>query len=213
MNDISRDSMKKLKIAILALQGNVIEHFNALKNATKKADICIDIIMARDLTDLEDIDAIILPGGESTAISLLIQRSQMLEKIKKIPAVFGTCAGLILMSKDVLGLEKWQKTLELMDVNVCRNAYGTQTDSFSSQLDWDYMNNEEILFIRAPKILDVKNNVKILARDKKTNDIAIVEQYDSQTGQYFLGATCHPEMSNSKLTEYFLKKILLHTKI
>jgi glutamine amidotransferase PdxT len=69
------------------------------------------------------------------------------------------------------------------------------------------------MFIRAPKILNVKNNVKILARDKKTNDIAIVEQYDSQTGQYFLGATCHPEMSTSKLSEYFLRKILLHTKI
>ena len=90
-----------MRIGILAFQGNVVEHQWALATAAKNLGMEIEIIMARKAQDLEGLSAIILPGGESTTISLLLEKFGMLEKIREIPAIMGTCAGLILMSKDV----------------------------------------------------------------------------------------------------------------
>jgi len=197
-----------MKIGILALQGNVIEHKSALADAAKKIGIEkeIELVLIRREKDLCELSTIILPGGESTTISLLLEKFSMLEKIKKIPFIFGTCAGLILMSKEVEGLEKGQKTLELMDISICRNAYGSQTESFFGELTGEILNSQKVMFIRAPKIKTIGKGVKILAKTKIENEIAIIEQ--KVNGQYLLGATCHPEMTTSELSEYFLKKVL-----
>ncbi|MFA5108171.1 MAG: pyridoxal 5'-phosphate synthase glutaminase subunit PdxT [Candidatus Micrarchaeia archaeon] len=194
-----------MKIGVLALQGNVIEHKNSLADAAAKLKLKVEIVEVRKAEQLAGLSGIILPGGESTAHSLLLQKYELLEEMKKIPFVFGTCAGLILIAKEVKGLEKGQKTLELMDVFVSRNAYGSQLNSFMGELEGKILDKENVLFIRAPKILKVGAGVKVLAKVKETGDIAIIEQEKKE--QYLLGATCHPEMTGSKLTQYFLEKI------
>lgn len=194
-----------LKIGILALQGNVAEHKAAIENAAKKIGMKIEAVEARQKKDLHGLDAIILPGGESTTISMLIERQGMLEDLKRINAIFGTCAGLILMAKEVEGLEKGQKTLELMDVRVSRNAYGSQINSFAAELEGTVLENEYVTFIRAPKIISTGKNVKILEKLKNSEEIVVVEQKNN--GQYLLGATCHPELNSTKLHEYFLREI------
>ena len=131
----------------------------------------------------------------------------MFDTLKKIPNIFGTCAGLILMAKKVQGAVNQQIGLELMDIEVDRNAYGTQYDSFESKLNSEILDDETIMFIRAPKINKIdKNKVKILATLPETNEPVLIEQ---RTDKHFLlGATCHPEFNTTKIHEYFLKLII-----
>lgn len=197
-----------MRIGILTLQGNVIEHRRTLTLAAKHLEIEIETVLVRKTTDFDGLEAIVLPGGESTTISLLLEKFGMLEKLRRVPAIMGTCAGLILMAKDVEGLGIGQKTLEIMDVKVSRNAYGSQMDSFSSDLNWlegGHVELKKIMFIRAPKIISVGQGVRVLAKIKDSDEIAIVEQ--EKNGQYLLGMACHPEMTTSMMAEYFLRKI------
>ena len=195
-----------MKIGILAFHGNVSEHKKSLAEAAAKLKIKIEIVEVRRAEQLAGILGIVLPGGESTAHSLLLQKYELLGGVKKIPFIFGTCAGLILMAKKAQGLEKWQKTLELMDILISRNAYGSQLDSFMGELEGKILDKKGVLFIRAPKILEIGAGVKVLAKVKETGDIAIIEQ--EKNGQYMLGATCHPEMTTCELAGYFLKKMM-----
>ncbi|MFN3910049.1 MAG: pyridoxal 5'-phosphate synthase glutaminase subunit PdxT [Candidatus Anstonellaceae archaeon] len=194
-----------MKIGILALQGDFFEHAQALEQAAKKLKIKIEIIFVRNENDLDALDGLIIPGGESTTLSTLIEEFGLEKKIKKIRNFLVTCAGLIILAKDVEGLEKNQSTLSLMDIKIKRNAYGSQIDSFYAELKGDILENKKVAFIRAPKIERIGKNVKVLARIKKNNEIAIIEQ---KTEKYFMiGATCHPELDWDELELYFLKKI------
>ncbi|PIT84890.1 pyridoxal 5'-phosphate synthase glutaminase subunit PdxT [Candidatus Micrarchaeota archaeon CG10_big_fil_rev_8_21_14_0_10_45_29] len=192
-----------LKIGVLALQGNVIEHVKAMQKASEACGIEAQVVQARDAQDLEGLDAIILPGGESTTLSLLLERAGMLGLLKEINAIFGTCAGLILMAKKANGKIEGQKGLELMDVEIDRNAYGSQLDSFESVLSCALLDDEKIMFIRAPKIKSIGAGVNVLAK-LPDGGAAIIEQ--EKEGKYYLGAACHPEMSTCKIHEYFLQK-------
>ncbi|HQT45133.1 MAG TPA: pyridoxal 5'-phosphate synthase glutaminase subunit PdxT [Candidatus Micrarchaeota archaeon] len=138
-----------IKIGILALQGDVREHGECLKRAAGvlgmntnspggkagSAGKNVEIAMVRTATDLDNLDGIILPGGESTTMWKLLVRHGMVEKLKKVPCVFGTCAGLILMSKHIEGKIEGQESLGLMDCAVSRNAYGPQIDSFEAVIE------------------------------------------------------------------------------
>jgi 5'-phosphate synthase pdxT subunit len=198
--------MKELNVGVLALQGDVKEHYWALEQASKKFDQKINILLVKQKDDLKNLDGLIIPGGESTTISNLLLEFDMFYKIKKIPNLFGTCAGLILLSKKVEGLEKGQKTLGLMDIKVKRNAYGSQVDSFYAKLEGKILDEKEVAFIRAPIIKDIYKNVNVLSKIKNTSNIVIVEQKTKTN--YLLGSSCHPELDYFELEEYFLKKIL-----
>lgn len=193
-----------LKIGVLAFQGDVIEHISALKKAGENLNISLEIIEVRTSSDLDGLNGIVLPGGESTTISMLLEREGMLSKMKKIPAIFGTCAGLILMAKEVGGSMEGQKFLELMDVEVERNAYGSQLDSFESRLECELTGDVKIIFIRAPKIKNIGKNVKIIGRIASNGEPVMVLQ--KEKNKFYLGATCHPELTTSKVHEYFLKE-------
>ncbi|MFH1306826.1 MAG: pyridoxal 5'-phosphate synthase glutaminase subunit PdxT [Candidatus Micrarchaeota archaeon] len=195
-----------LKIGVLALQGNVVEHSNALAKASRETGINIEIRQVRKKEELEGLDGIILPGGESTTLSLLLEKGGMIEKLKEVRAVFGTCAGLILMAKNANGKVEGQKGINVMDIEVERNAYGSQLDSFESELNCELLNDEKIMFIRAPKIKKIGKNVKIIAKLAKSGGAVIVEERNG--GKFYLGAACHPELSTSRVHEYFLKKIM-----
>lgn len=188
----------KMKVGVLSFQGGVIEHLNQIK-ALGHAGIEV-----KKEKDLEDIDAIILPGGESTTIGKLLNITELMEplakKIKKGLPTWGTCAGMILLANEVEDQE--EKYLQLMDIKVKRNAFGTQIDSFKTYKVIDEVSQDEIelVFIRAPYITEVKDGVQILC---KIDDKIVAAKQDNIVVTSF-----HPELtSDLKFLSYFLENI------
>jgi len=199
-----------IEIGVLALQGDVAEHLQAIRAASAKTKIPISLRTVRTAKELEGLHGLLLPGGESTTLSLLLQKEGMLEPMREIPGLFGTCAGFILMAKEVEGAVEAQHMLEVMDVKVDRNAYGSQVDSFESVLEMTGekfdLGKTRILFIRAPKIIKTGAAVTVLAKLPTTGEPVIIEE--RKPGRFFLGASCHPELRTSKAHEYFLKELM-----
>ncbi|MEE9615753.1 MAG: pyridoxal 5'-phosphate synthase glutaminase subunit PdxT [Anaerolineae bacterium] len=153
-----------MRIGVLALQGAFIEHENIL------ARIGVEPVEVRLPGELEGLDSLILPGGESTTIGQVAERWGLLEPIRAFARsgrpLWGTCAGIILMAKEVVDGVSGQPRLELMDVVVRRNAFGRQVDSFEVGLEVPALGEEPFhaVFIRAPRIERVGKEVEILAR-------------------------------------------------
>ena len=189
------------KIGILALQGGVSEHINATKKAAKNLNIECEIIEVRTKEQLAGLNALIIPGGESTVLQKLCERAGIFEEIKKIKNIFGTCAGTIMLAKKIYNKEEGQRTLELMDIEVDRNAYGRQLDSFEKDVETK-LGNMHAIFIRAPKITKISEKTEILVNDK--NEIIACEQRDN--GNYYLATTFHPELTTTQFHEYFLRQ-------
>ena len=175
---------RKLKVGVLALQGDYAAHIAALNAAGAEA------FEIRSRADLEAADSAVIPGGESTVMGSLLVRFGFLDAFRdRILAgmpVFGTCAGLILLAKNVE--KKKQPGLGVLDVTVLRNAYGTQVDSFRAQLKTSIPGTPEIegVFIRAPKIVGIGPKVEVLA-SHGGNPVLVREGN-------ILGATFHPEL-------------------
>ena len=181
-----------VKIGILNLQGAVSEHYDLTKKAIEKLGLDIDV---------KTCDGIIISGGESTVIGKLINERGIDKAIKDndIP-VFGTCAGMILLGKKT---DFNQPLLGLMDINVKRNNYGRQKDSFEAEID---IFNEKFpgVFIRAPSLESYdksKENIKVLST---FNGKIIAIQQEKNIAISF-----HPELTeNTLIHEYFIKNIL-----
>jgi pyridoxal 5'-phosphate synthase pdxT subunit len=192
-----------ITVGVLALQGGVAEHMAALKDASRKAKIECTIKPIRTAAQMEGLDAIVLPGGESTTISKLLVRNGMMEKMRAMRAIFGTCAGLILMAKEVDGAEKGQQFIGVMDVKVARNAYGSQIFSFEHNIGTSEFGKLHVIFIRPPKIISTGVGVDVLANVDGV-PVIIVQKTASQ---FLLGASFHPELTTTKVHEYFLKEV------
>ncbi|WP_392454525.1 pyridoxal 5'-phosphate synthase glutaminase subunit PdxT [Chryseomicrobium aureum] len=185
-----------LRIGVLALQGAVREHVLSIEESGATA------VQVKRLEDLEGLDALVLPGGESTTMRKLLDRYELLEPIRKLAEeglpMFGTCAGLILLARNVVGQESH---LGVMDVTVERNSFGRQVDSF--EVDLDVKGLEEpfpAVFIRAPHIVEVGKSVEVLAK----HDGRIVLARDGN----FLGCSFHPELTDDhRLMRYFVKLV------
>lgn len=187
-----------MKVGVLSFQGGVIEHLNQIKSL---GHIGIEV---KKEEDLNEIDAIILPGGESTTIGKLLKITGLIEplkeKIKNGLPTWGTCAGMILLANEIEGEET--RYLQLMDIRVRRNAFGTQIDSFKTQKLIEGVSKEEIelIFIRAPYITKVGENVSILC--EVDNKIVAVKQDN------IMATSFHPELTDDlKFLQYFLKGI------
>lgn len=182
-----------MKIGVLSLQGDFKEHIEILK----KCDV--DAIGVKLPEDLEDVSGLIIPGGESTAIGNLMQRNNLDKEIIKRHnegmAIYGTCAGAILLAKDIVGSS--QPKLGLLDISVKRNDYGRQSNSFETELDIEKVGKFKGIFIRAPVIEKINGAVKILSNfDGKP----VLVQKDN-----ILAGTFHPELTNDKrVHEYFI---------
>lgn len=184
--------MTKMPIGVLGLQGNVKEHVDMLRSITK------DVRIVKRASEIKGLDGLVIPGGESTTILPLLKKYGIDREIKKanLP-VFGTCAGAVILAKEILNMA--QDTLNLMDTSVERNAYGRQVDSFECDLEIPKLGKKPIkgVFIRAPTINRVGKGVEILAKQNK--DPVLVRD-----GK-FLAATFHPELtSDTRVHEYFL---------
>lgn len=217
-----------IKIGVLDIQGSVKEHFDALKKLNKSfKKISAEPVLVKNVSDLDEVAGLIIPGGESTAIGKLMKkyglRNGIIMRAKNGMPVWGTCAGAILLAKTVLsnGIEdKKVENLGLMDIVVERNAYGRQMDSFEAEIDAGNRMNlsaggrglilpkkkmagltrQKIsaVFIRAPKIVKIGKNVKILAKFK--NEIVAMRENN------LLATTFHPEITEKfALHSYFVK--------
>ena len=179
-------------IGILALQGDFEAHARAVERAGGQA------IEVRTATDMDQSDGLILPGGESTTMLKILREENLFDALKNFPRpMFGTCAGAILLAKEVSNPQ--QESLGLMDIAVERNAYGRQLDSRVTHIDVDGKDMEAV-FIRAPIIRRVGAPAKTLAT--YNGDPVLVEE-----GR-FLVATFHPEMtSDDRIHKRFLAKL------
>jgi pyridoxal 5'-phosphate synthase pdxT subunit len=182
------------RIGVLALQGDFEAHQKALERAGVHAS------EVRNAADLDAIDGLIIPGGESTTMLKLLNLENLLEPLGafgKEKPIFGTCAGAILLASDVQNPR--QPSLGLMDLTVERNAYGRQIDSRIAQIELEGKPSEAV-FIRAPVIRRVGPGTRILARYGGTP--VLVEQ-----GKH-MAATFHPELSPSlQIHQHFLRKV------
>lgn len=190
-----------MRIGILALQGAVEPH------AEKLRELGAETVEVRRAQHLENLEGIILPGGESTTMLHLLERNELWaplrEFLQKRPG-WGVCAGSILMAEKVTHPE--QRSLAVLPIEVERNAFGRQIDSFIAPLNPENaMPEQEGVFIRAPRIRALNHKVQVLYRFE--GEPVMVEF------QHSLASTFHPELSQgTQLHEYFLKKCgaLLH---
>lgn len=191
--------MAQLRIGVLALQGAFREHAAALR--TLKANP----VEVRQLKDITGLDAMIIPGGESTTIGKLLVELGIMEPLKeKITAgmpVYGTCAGLILLCRNIE--DSVQPRLGMLNAVVRRNAFGRQVDSFERDLQIPVLGTAPFpaVFIRAPVIVEVGNNVQTLASiEQGRENRAVAVRQDN-----ILATSFHPELTgDTRLHQYFL---------
>jgi 5'-phosphate synthase pdxT subunit len=187
-----------MKIGVLALQGAFREHIEALR------ELGVEAVEVRLPEQLDGLDGLIIPGGESTAIGKLAVKYGLQEAIRRYVSegkpVYGTCAGMIMLSKDV-GMD--QPLFGLMDIKVERNAFGRQLDSFETDLDIPALGDKPFpgVFIRAPKIEGVGKGVQVLAKLEDGTPVAARE------GNIIVTAF-HPELTGDlRFHRYFLAMV------
>jgi len=191
----------------LSIQGAVSEHIQSVKNAFKELNLKGNVLVVRQKSQIKQIDALILPGGESTTISKMLVKSGIYNIIinraenDDLP-IMGTCAGCVLLSKKITGDTQDINLLKIMDMEVQRNAFGRQRESFEKEI---YINDlskpYHAVFIRAPIIKKTWGKCEILGEiDKKI----IAARQDRH-----LAFSFHPELTDDlKLHQYFLEIIV-----
>ena len=194
--------MKPLNIGVLAFHGDVDEHMQAVKKAAENLKLNVNILPVRTKQELNNLDALIIPGGESTTLQKLCERERIFEDLKKIKNIFGTCAGAIMLAKTIRHKMKGQKTLELMDIEIDRNAYGRQSESFEKIIETS-LGVINAIFIRAPKIKNIGRDVRVLTKHK-TEILACEHKVKNN---YYLATCFHPELTSTIFHEYFLNRI------
>ncbi len=187
-----------MKIGVLAVQGDFSLHENMLQQ------LGVETIQVRKPEHLNGCSGLIMPGGESTTFVKLLKEIGLFDALKRFgqeKVIFGTCAGLITLATDVVNYPL--ETLQLIDIQVERNAYGRQIDSFVDTVEVTLEGEQfsvEGVFIRAPKIVAVGEGVRILGYHQQ--DIVMAEN------EHILVATFHPELtSDSRIHQYFLQKV------
>lgn len=198
-----------MKVGVLSLQGAVSEHVDITTNAFAAAGVKGEVINVKNPSQLDEVDGLIIPGGESTTIGRISEEKRLISKIAEAArdglSIMGTCAGAILLAKEVYDAKVGgtsQPILNLMDIKVRRNAFGKQRESFEVDMNLPWLSKQPFrtIFIRAPIIERVWGDVEVLV--KYENRIVAVQQGG-------LIATCfHPELSNQTVMhEYFIRKI------
>jgi 5'-phosphate synthase pdxT subunit len=189
---------ESMKVGVLALQGAFIEH------AKRLSELGAEPVQVRMPEQLESLDGLIIPGGESTTIGKLATTYGLIEPLRQFARnkpTWGTCAGMIFLAKDI-GIDR-QPILGLMDIKVNRNAFGRQIDSFETDLDIKGVEGEPFhaVFIRAPIVTEAGEDVDVLST---LNDGRIVAV---QQG-HLLATAFHPELTDdNRMHRYFTEMI------
>ena len=188
-----------MKIGVLGLQGDVREHARTLEASGATP------VIVKTPEALASVDALIIPGGESTTIGKLLDRFDLLEPLRNRAedgmALYGTCAGAILMSRDIAGPQDAPFRVPVLDVVTRRNAYGRQVDSFETDLDVEGLDGSfRAVFIRAPVFESVGEGVEVLAT---VDDRPVFVRQGR-----LLASTFHPEMTgDNRVHELFVSMI------
>jgi 5'-phosphate synthase pdxT subunit len=189
-----------MKVGVLALQGDVREHISALLACG------VEAVAVRRAEEIEAVDALVLPGGESTTIAQLAEVFGIFElirnKIKNGMPVYGSCAGMILLADQILDSKEGQKSFGGLDITVRRNAFGRQVDSFESDISFNDGSEQLIraVFIRAPWVEKVSDSVEVLA-SVDTHPVAV----RSKTA---LATSFHPELTGDlRIHRYFIEQV------
>ncbi|WP_340818521.1 pyridoxal 5'-phosphate synthase glutaminase subunit PdxT [Methanolobus sp. WCC4] len=196
-----------MRIGVIAIQGDVSEHVEALERALDERGEQAEIVTIKHSGIVPECDALVLPGGESTTLGKLLMREGIADEIRDMNAsgkpIMGTCAGLILLASagDEQVAKTHQHLLGLMDTQVNRNAFGRQRDSFEIGLELPFLNEPyNAVFIRAPGIIDSGNDVTILAR---IDDMIVAAEQGN-----VLALAFHPELTfDTRVHQYFLDKL------
>jgi 5'-phosphate synthase pdxT subunit len=188
-----------MKIGVLALQGAFIEHIHILNK------IGVDTLTVRKKEELQGLDGLIIPGGESTTILKLMHHYGLFDPIRKMgregKPVMGTCAGMILLADRVT--DGNMQTLGLMNISVRRNAFGRQVDSFEADISMPCLGAKPFhaVFIRAPFVESTSNDAEILSRLENGTIVAVRQNN-------LLALAFHPELSHdTRLHKYFLEMV------
>ena len=190
-----------LRIGVLALQGDVSEHVQAMQKALDGKG---EVRAIRKLGQMEQCSALVLPGGESTTICHQLESSGLTGELKKAAAlgkpILATCAGLVIVSKEIKGESK-VKPFGLMDIKISRNAFGSQRESFEADLSVEgFERPYRAVFIRAPAIVEVGKSVEVLAR---VNSIVVAARQKN-----ILALAFHPELTDDmRFHQIFLKML------
>jgi len=189
-----------MKVGVLALQGDVREHISSLLACD------VEAVAVRRAQEIESIDALVLPGGESTTIAQLAEVFGIFDLIKnKINSgmpVYGSCAGMILLADQILDAKVGQKTFGGLDITVRRNAFGRQVDSFESDIAFNDGSDKAIraVFIRAPWVEKIGATVEVLA-SVDSHPVAV----RSKTA---LATSFHPELTgDNRIHRYFIEQV------
>jgi 5'-phosphate synthase pdxT subunit len=189
-----------MKVGVLALQGDVREHIQSLLACG------VEAVAVRRAEEIESIDALVLPGGESTTIAQLAEVFGIFDliqnKIKHGMSVYGSCAGMILLADEILDAKKDQKSFGGLDITVRRNAFGRQVDSFESDIAFNDGSAQLIraVFIRAPWVEKTSNSVQVLAS---------VDAYPvAVRSETALATSFHPELTGDhRIHRYFIEQV------
>jgi 5'-phosphate synthase pdxT subunit len=200
-----------MKVGVIALQGAVSEHMDSLNTAFSKLEITGKAVTVRRKAELKDIEGLIIPGGESTTISRLLKKADMMGDIVRMAEdgmpILGTCAGSILLAKEGdLEVEKTDTTLlGLMSMRVNRNAFGRQKESFETTLEISGFDTPyKAVFIRAPGIEKVWSQCRVLA----TFEDKIVMAREGN----LIAVSFHPELTGDIRVHTLLLDMIMHSK-
>jgi 5'-phosphate synthase pdxT subunit len=189
-----------MKVGVLALQGDVREHISSLIACG------VDPIEVRRGSEISAIDALVLPGGESTTIAQLAEvfgiYDQLKNRIAQGMPVYGSCAGMILLADEILDAKHGQKTFGGLNITVRRNAFGRQVDSFESDIEFADGSSDLIraVFIRAPWVEKVGQGVQVLA-SVDTHPVAV-------RSHTVLATSFHPELTGDhRIHRYFIEEV------
>ncbi|NLP09006.1 pyridoxal 5'-phosphate synthase glutaminase subunit PdxT [bacterium] len=187
-----------MRVGVLAVQGDYAKHVDILKRLGHIPHL------VRIEAELNQCDGLIIPGGESTTLTIVMQKHGLWEPLRRFGErrpIFGTCAGLIILSSRTPNHPF--APLGLIDLTVERNAYGRQKDSFIDEVAVTWKGRNHFIpgfFIRAPKIIEIGKSVSVLGRHH--NDIVLVEN------ERILAATFHPELTDDlSVHKYFIRKL------
>ncbi len=203
-----------LVAGVLALQGDIEEHVQALERALRELNIDYRIVLVKKVEHLTNIDLITIPGGESTTIGFLSRRTGLLDKIREniekgLP-VLGTCAGMVMLAKEVRDAvvgETSQPLLGVMDISVVRNVFGRQRESFEIDLRIPILGDKPFhaVFIRAPAAIRCWNDAQPLAtiRHEKHGELIVMVRQRN-----ILACAFHPELVlDTRVHRYFITEV------
>lgn len=189
-----------MKVGVLALQGDVREHLASLQSCG------VEAVSVRRASEIDTIDALVLPGGESTTIAQLAEVFGLFDLIKNRIAggmpVYGSCAGMILLSREILDAKEGQKSFGGLEITVRRNAFGRQVDSFESDISFADGSQDLVraVFIRAPWVEKISDGVQVLA-SVDSHPVAV----RSKTA---FATSFHPELTgDNRIHKYFIEQV------